>query len=1127
MRLKDIVKITPRFQRSVRIDTDFGTKTAVDGFVCPKSSADTLLAMCRHISETGQGAFTWTGPYGSGKSSLVVTLGSLLNGNAKCKVAAENALGTIIAEDILQTLPPQQKGWRILPVVGRRDDPVKVIRDALCSSGLITPLKSRTITEQNLTECLSNIAAESPDIYGGLVIFIDEMGKFLEGAAQYGTDIYFFQQLAEMASRSDKRLIVIGILHQAFEDYANRLSRELRDEWSKIQGRFIDLPINVAGEEQIDLLSRAIVSSHKPQKADEISLEITRVIQGNKRGVSESFAQLLSQCWPLHPVVPSLLGSISRRRFGQNQRSLFGFLNSAEPYAFQDFLARATKADYYTIEHLWEYLRTNLESSILASPDGHRWALAVEAIDRCEAQIAHELHLQLLKAIALIDLFKANSGLVASIEVLEVCYPQYQHEEIHKALEELKRWSYIIYKAHLKAYAIYAGSDFDIDEAVSKIREEIKSIDFQGLKRLAGLQPILAKRHYHSTGTLRWFDVELIPLKDVITTAAAFSPTHGTIGQYLLAIPTENETIQVAHDLCAQAAQQNPEWDVIVGLSKQSWTVNELSLEILATEKVYNESSDLGGDSVARREVRARLSELQGQLEAELNRAFDQAHWFQREGEPEELSRKELSILASELAKLRYPAAPRILNELLNRNKPSSNAIAAQNALLKRMVMHEGKPRLGLEGFPAEGGLFASILEATNLYDNEQGAFIPVRTAENDPYHLYPMWQAAIDLLADNSHRIVTIAEIYDVWRMPPYGVRDGLMPVLVVAYLLAERSNLAFYREGIFQSRLRDIDIEVMVKDPTSIQLRYINLSEVTKKLLSRMAEVVRDLDPDNPLKNLEPIDVARGLVAIYDKVHPWAQRTMHLSKEAIRIRTLFKKANDPNKLVFDDIPTLLDEVVDLDNAESINQAVDLVHSGLRELKDAYPGELHRLREIMLEELQVPNLSPQALTELRERAANVKKVSGDLRLNAFITRLEVFYGTDEDMEAIASMMVYKPPKLWLDNDIDNVRLETTAFAQQFIRTEAFARVKGREDKRHSLSVVVGVNGRPTPVHHDFDIVDSEQSLVNDVATSIEQAVSAGPSGKKTIILAALAELSARYIDMIKEEQRVFEEMKS
>jgi hypothetical protein len=282
----------------------------------------------------------------------------------------------------------------------------------------------------------------------------------------------------------------------------------------------------------------------------------------------------------------------------------------------------------------------------------------------------------------------------------------------------------------------------------------------------------------------------------------------------------------------------------------------------------------------------------------------------------------------------------------------------------------------------------------------------------------------------------------------------------------------------------------------------------------------VVRDLDPENTLKNLEPIDVARGLVAVYDKVHPWAQRTMHLSKEAIRIRTLFKRANDPNKLVFDDIPTLLDEVVDLENSDTINQAVDLVHSGLRELKDAYPGELHRLRDSMLVELQVPNLSPQALTELRERAENIKKVSGDYRLESFIIRLASFYGEDGDVEDIASLAVTKPPKAWLDNDIDNARLEITAFAQQFIRTEAFARVKGREDKRHSLSVIVGINGRPTPVHYDFDIIESEQELINRVRTAIDNAVVAGPSKKKTIILAALAELSARYIDQIIAEKQ-------
>ena len=74
------------------------------------------------------------------------------------------------------------------------------------------------------------------------------MGKFLEAAAQDGSDIYILQQLAEAASRSNGRFLLVGVLHQAFEEYAHRLSHEMRDEWAKIQGRFIDLIVNTSGE---------------------------------------------------------------------------------------------------------------------------------------------------------------------------------------------------------------------------------------------------------------------------------------------------------------------------------------------------------------------------------------------------------------------------------------------------------------------------------------------------------------------------------------------------------------------------------------------------------------------------------------------------------------------------------------------------------------------------------------------------------------------------------------------------------------------------------------------------------------------------------------------------------------
>ena len=75
--LDSVVHVKRRFQRSIRVDTDIGAG-ALEGFVCPQSAGESLLSMARQIKEAGQGAFTWTGPYGCGKSSLVVAVAALL-----------------------------------------------------------------------------------------------------------------------------------------------------------------------------------------------------------------------------------------------------------------------------------------------------------------------------------------------------------------------------------------------------------------------------------------------------------------------------------------------------------------------------------------------------------------------------------------------------------------------------------------------------------------------------------------------------------------------------------------------------------------------------------------------------------------------------------------------------------------------------------------------------------------------------------------------------------------------------------------------------------------------------------------------------------------------------------------
>lgn len=1111
MSLNETVSIARRFQRSIKIDTDINSTEALDGFVCPKSSAEVLEQLARHVKEVRQGAFTWTGPYGSGKSSLALILSALLCGNKKLSTIAQKCLPAGTATALLDTLPPGKSGWQIIPLVGRRSNPCEVFSEALAERGVWG--KGTLLDEGKIVSALLEMAHHDTKS-AGVIVFIDEMGKFLESAAHHGTDVYLFQLLAEAASRSNSRLIVIGILHQSFHEYASRLSRDLRDEWSKIQGRFVDLAVNTAGEEQIELIARAIIYENKPTSPGELAISVAKCVQQNRKGTSRHLAQALEESLPLHPVVTCLLGPISRRRFGQNQRSIFGFLNSAEPYGFRDFLRQAENNELYRVNLLWDYLRINLEPSILASPDGHRWALAVDALERYEASGGIELEVKILKVIALIDLFKERSGLLPTEELISSCFEFSSKDDILSALNQLKSQSFIIYRQFNSSYSIFAGSDFDIEQALDIALQETKTVDFLALKNLAGLQPVLAKRFYHDTGAMWWFDVEMAPLSEMHSYIGNHQLKPGTAGTFLLGIPTEGEDEKRAEQLCVDAQSSKFAGDLVVGISPRSWTIMSLAKELLAFEKVLNERPELTGDAVARREINARVAQLQSQLEAELNSTFDNAEWFYKKDSPEKYVISELNAFASKLVSKRFSSSPKIHNELLNRIKPSSSANAAKNILLRQMVLHESEERLGINGFPAEGGLYDSLLFATKLHQEtpEGWKFIAPTDAENDPCGLRHLWKETTEYLQKKTKEPVPVSELYNQWRKHPYGVKDGIMPVLAVAYIQSTKGNLAIYRQGVFQSRFKDLDVEYLSKDASDIQLRWMDLSDVSKKLLSGLAEVVRELDEANTLKDLQPIDVARGLIAIFDRLQPWTKRTLQLSGAAKQVRDLFKQASDPNKFIFDDIPALFGYDASLINDQTIDEVIAKVKDGLAELCDAYPRLLLQIHTRLLSELQVPNDSSQALAELRERAANIRKISGDNRIDGFIDRIASYESTEQHIEGIASLAITKPPQNWIDLDIDRALIEITTLAEKFIHLEMYARVKGRSNKRHSMSIVVGVNEQPTPITAEFNITDGDRKSVDDVIATVEQALATSDHRKRNVILAALAELSARFM---------------
>lgn len=1092
IKLSDIVHVSRHYQRSIRIDIDLGRPDALNGYICHGTATAVLSSMTKQLLESNQRAFSWTGPFGGGKSSLAVAFASALGSDKHLRAKAREVLRVEDIPSFDQALP-YRKGWLTVPIVGKRASIVSELAKGLRQAQGFSHDGRKTNPAALIADICEAAESKKND---GVLIIIDEMGKFLEASALgLGDDVYFFQELAEAAARTSGKVVVIGILHQSFSQYAARLGIGTRDDWVKVQGRYSDIPLVAASDEVVELIGRAIQAEVTPDWMMPASIEIADSIRARRPAVGESFSNSLHACWPLHPTMAALLGPISKRQFGQNERSTFGFLASVEPSGFRSYLESTPQlqSSWYRPNDYWDYLRANLEPAILSSPDGHRWAQAVEAVERAEAKTTDTLHVDLIKNIAVIDLFRNGSGLAAESSVLKSLFYGHTLEQVEAALEQLSNWRVILFKKHIGAWSVFEGSDFDIDNAISQARAGISGVDFSLIESLTNLYPVIAKRHYHETGTMRWMNMALCRLDDVQRIAMKFKPHNGDFGLFLLALPGSNTSNKAALRTCHEYSRVEP-WPVVIGIPRNHVKIEDLGAELLALQIVQSRH-ELNGDPVARREVHARISSVRANLEEQLREAVINARWIA--GDDEFKTSGRLSPTASNLADAIYPSAPQLWSELLNRDSPSSNSVKARRDLLYCMLDHEGEENLGVSGYPAERGLYETLLRATGLHrQDSNGAwrFLP----PDDQYaHTFSnLWKETRELFTDANTR-VKVSDLYDLWGRPPYGVRKGIMPVLFTAFLLAHKGNLALYKEGMFIPRVTDADIDEYLQAPSRFSMRWILIDQEKASILSGISDILTEVGASASTR--DPLEAARGLVALVFGLPAWSQRTHTISDIARAVRDTLLKASDPHKVLFIDLAALLEK-------NSDRSYVDALRNPIAEIAHAYDNLLARIEKSMLEALDAP---ADKLDRLRVRAEVLTGLTGELRQDAFATRLAKHDGSKESIEGILSLAANKPPRDWNDRDIDHALLDIAQAALRFRQAEAFASVKGREPTSEAFAVVIGAGAQTRTVSRSFSIPDRHREAVESMAERLATTLLA--EGHSTeILLAALAKAGMR-----------------
>ncbi len=418
--LEELFRVEDRYQRSVDLAADYRREDALRGYVV----TPLVRTVLRRIS-VGLGsralnrAWSITGPYGAGKSACAVflcrVLGYPLDEKARSLLRTDDAA---LEEQLYAAVPGlREGGFLMAPIVGSRQplwrSVVSGLRRALAglpgeSAAVAAWAEELAALERaeeaplpgDIVRAVERTAeaaqAARPEVLG-LIIVYDELGKALEYATlnPESSDVGLLQMLAEAAARSRKqRVALVTVLHQGFENYADRLSPVQRREWAKVQGRFEDIAFLQSSGELLGLVGRAIrrverddglgaMAAEEAWQAESLGMLPGDMAEGPAR-------EALERCAPLHPSVALVLGKLFRSRMAQNERSLFAFLSSGEPQGFQEFLQTERwgangQRPFYRLDRLYDYVQGALGSGLTLQAQGKRWAEIEEALERLPA----------------------------------------------------------------------------------------------------------------------------------------------------------------------------------------------------------------------------------------------------------------------------------------------------------------------------------------------------------------------------------------------------------------------------------------------------------------------------------------------------------------------------------------------------------------------------------------------------------------------------------------------------------------------------------------------------------------------------------------------------------------------
>ena len=799
--------------------------------------------------------FNLIGSYGTGKSSFLVAMESTFTGKTQYFHGSK---------------------------IAKRPHFIKVIGDPKLS---LRTLLSRTLNVEDSVEAVTSAITALSNKKDAVFIIIDEFGKCLEFALLNNPkeETYFFQQLAETVNDLDS-CVLITTQHQNFDAYTAGASESDAVEWEKVSGRFTPINFNEPAETLIKL---AVPTLKQFGNKEKITRVLNKII-GDTRLLPVGYSTALKEkginVSPLDGITSYVVISLLQK-YGQNERSLFSFLNAKGSHS----ISAREKGEPYLLSDFYNYAIDRLSHVIYSSgnPDKLQWESAERAIQRADhhSSIDPRISHPILKSILLINVF-GREGLF-DLDTAKDYFGAAYGIEAENILDELTDKNIIQFLRHKGKLTFVEGTDINIQGELSEANRKIQaSLDLESeFNRLMTITPALAKKHYLTTGTPR------------------FAEFHLTRDDY------ENRVSDLdgnTHVFVSMGSSSDITPEIICQL-KGTAALDSLVRDVIKYEIILSKyEEDFVVKKIIAREHSYALEKLQ---KAFTLKVFEESNWKFNGKKTSIISQRDFNSKLSVFFDQKYKSAPKINNELINKSILSTSINTARRALLRKLLERYQNPSLGYneKKFPADKTIIHSTLIQEEMLDLDTG----IIKGPSPSSSYYEAWKAGLDFLDDSRNGKKSLHELIEILKRKPYGLKDGLVKIWLMFFLVAEEENYALYYspENKFLPYFSDDIYEAILKKPDHFVVKRYNYDRLSDELIAEYKKSSLYLEQgDAASARTAYFRIYGELLSKLKNLESFTKTTnSRLSKEAIGFRDALIKANDPEEALLSLIPNAI----------------------------------------------------------------------------------------------------------------------------------------------------------------------------------------------------------------------------